>query len=170
MFSSFALYVLAHAAASAATTTASCAAADFPVDLAGIECVGMQSLPNVTTLDGCRAACCAAFPCTVFELLGTRCFISDTCAANRTGSGWVGGSTGQARPPWPAGNPCHPPPTPWSDLPFCNASLGIDARVADLVSRLPLSEKIGQLGGPPYKGAPSVGIGAFQWWNEATVR
>jgi hypothetical protein len=145
-----------------------CDASAFSINLTGIECKGMTPIPNATTLEECRLACCAAFPCTVYEVIGgSRCWISDNCDDNQTSAGWVGAAA-PPRQPWPTGNQCFPPPTPWSSLPFCNTSLGVDARVSDLVSRMALWEKIGQLGGPPYTAAPSVGLHPFQWWNEAT--
>ena len=51
-------------------------------------------------------------------------------------------------------------------LPYLNPSLSIDARVADLISRLTLDEKVGQL----WYTAPAIerlGIPAYNWWNEA---
>lgn len=49
---------------------------------------------------------------------------------------------------------------------FCNVSLGTDLRVADLVKRLTLQEKIGFL----VNAAGSVsrlGIPKYEWWSEA---
>lgn len=49
---------------------------------------------------------------------------------------------------------------------FCNASLGIESRVADLVQRLTLQEKILFI----VSGAGSVsrlGIPKYEWWSEA---
>ena len=49
---------------------------------------------------------------------------------------------------------------------FCNKSLGVDARVADLVGRLTLQEKIGNL----VNSATNVswlGIPGYEWWSEA---
>lgn len=51
-------------------------------------------------------------------------------------------------------------------FPFCNASLGVQDRVADLVQRLTLPEKIGFL----VSGAGAVsrlGIPKYEWWSEA---
>ena len=51
------------------------------------------------------------------------------------------------------------------DFPFQNPKLSIDQRVNDLVSRLTLEEKIGQL----MYSAPAVerlGVPAYNWWNE----
>ncbi len=49
---------------------------------------------------------------------------------------------------------------------FRNASLPIDARVKDLVSRLTLEEKISLLGYRS-KAVSRLGISAYNWWNEA---
>lgn len=50
--------------------------------------------------------------------------------------------------------------------PFCNPKLPVSRRAKDLVSRLTLDEKLGQLvnSAPPI---PRLGIPAYQWWNEA---
>lgn len=50
-------------------------------------------------------------------------------------------------------------------LPFLNPDLPLEARVSDLVSRLTLEEKIGQL----MNDAPAIdrlGVPAYNWWNE----
>jgi beta-glucosidase len=50
-------------------------------------------------------------------------------------------------------------------LPFMDAALPLDERVADLVSRLTLAEKAGQmLHDAP--AVPRLGIPAYNWWNE----
>ncbi|MEI6946454.1 glycoside hydrolase family 3 C-terminal domain-containing protein [Paraflavisolibacter sp. H34] len=49
--------------------------------------------------------------------------------------------------------------------PFQNASLSFESRVNDLVSRLTLEEKVGQM----LNAAPAInrlGIPAYEWWNE----
>lgn len=51
-------------------------------------------------------------------------------------------------------------------LPFCNASLPVDARVADLIGRLSLEEKARMLA-TMSGGAAGEGLGPSQWWNEA---
>ncbi|HNT01501.1 MAG TPA: glycoside hydrolase family 3 N-terminal domain-containing protein, partial [Candidatus Saccharicenans sp.] len=50
-------------------------------------------------------------------------------------------------------------------LPFLNPDLPLEVRVSDLVGRLSLEEKIGQL----MNDAPAIdrlGIPAYNWWNE----
>lgn len=62
-------------------------------------------------------------------------------------------------------NPCLQ--KPYATLPFCNASLSDDQRARDAVGRMSLSEKIDALGskqGP----TPSLGLGTYDWWSEAT--
>ena len=55
----------------------------------------------------------------------------------------------------------------WAAMPFCDATLDIDARVADAVARLSLAEKISALG--TGTGAlPSLGLPPYNWWSEAT--
>jgi hypothetical protein len=56
---------------------------------------------------------------------------------------------------------------PQSGWPFCDATLSLDARAADIVSRLSLADKIeATVSGSP--ALPSVGLKAYQWWSEAT--
>src|SRR5665647_2236597 len=48
---------------------------------------------------------------------------------------------------------------------YLNSSLSVEARVNDLVSRLTLEEKVGQM----LNSAPAIdrlGIPAYDWWNE----
>ena len=62
-------------------------------------------------------------------------------------------------------NPCLA--EPFSSMPFCNASLTIEQRARDAVGRLSLAEKVDALGteqGP----TPSLGLGKYDWWSEAT--
>ena len=67
---------------------------------------------------------------------------------------------------------CHaagrvpPPPAAPAALPFRNPDLPVDARVADLLGRLTLEEKVGQMmnSGPAI---PRLGIPAYDWWSEA---
>ena len=50
---------------------------------------------------------------------------------------------------------------------FCDVTIGVDERSADIVSRLTILEKISALG--TNTGAlPSVGLPKYNWWSEAT--
>lgn len=49
---------------------------------------------------------------------------------------------------------------------FCNAKLSIEQRVADLISKLTLDEKISQLGDIA-PAIPRLGIPAYKWWSES---
>ncbi|GMF46279.1 unnamed protein product [Phytophthora fragariaefolia] len=53
-----------------------------------------------------------------------------------------------------------------SSLPFCDASLPLDARVSDLVGRIPLDQAVGLLVNNA-SAAPSVNVPSYEWWNEA---
>ena len=71
----------------------------------------------------------------------------------------------------PTTAPALPPPTEEqikaaASMPFRNASLPIEQRVDDLVSRLTLEEKVSQLidrAAP----IPRLDVPAYNWWNEA---
>ena len=51
-------------------------------------------------------------------------------------------------------------------LPFCDSSLPLDARVADLVARISFDEKAAMLS-TASGGAPGIGVSPVQWWSEA---
>jgi beta-glucosidase-like glycosyl hydrolase len=55
---------------------------------------------------------------------------------------------------------------PGKTLPFCNPSLSIATRVADIISRISLTEKIGLFGNDA-DAVPSLNIVDYQWWSEA---
>jgi hypothetical protein len=55
---------------------------------------------------------------------------------------------------------------PGAGLPFCDATLAVDARVADLVARLSFDEKVSMLA-TPSGGSPSLGVSPTQWWQES---
>eukprot|EP01018_Ginkgo_biloba_P013790 Gb_31967 [translate_table: standard] len=61
---------------------------------------------------------------------------------------------------------CNPKDTATRSYGFCNTSLPIRKRVEDLISRLNLREKVGQLS----NGASEIarlGIPSYQWWSES---
>ena len=75
--------------------------------------------------------------------------------------------------PPPNGNPCRN--STFGALPFCDPASTVDVRVADLLRRLTLAEKITQLttgngvnGGTSDNALPRLGIPAFDWWSEGT--
>lgn len=65
-------------------------------------------------------------------------------------------------------NPCLPGAVgPWKLQPWCDPTLPLADRVADMLSRLTLDEKIGNLGTdatPMF----SLGLVAYQWWSESS--
>ena len=64
-------------------------------------------------------------------------------------------------------NPCLNASSPFAKQPWCDATLLVDERVKDMVSRMTLDEKIANLD----TGAPaiaSLGLNAYNWWSEAT--
>jgi hypothetical protein len=71
------------------------------------------------------------------------------------------------KPPPLLNNPCLDSASAFSKQPWCNATLPIDVRVADMVSRMTIAEKIDSLDttANPIK---SLGLNAYNWWSEAT--
>ncbi|XP_071924046.1 beta-xylosidase/alpha-L-arabinofuranosidase 2-like [Coffea arabica] len=49
---------------------------------------------------------------------------------------------------------------------YCNKSLPFEVRAKDLVDRLSLTEKVGQLGDQA-NGVPRIGLPKYYWWSEA---
>ena len=72
-----------------------------------------------------------------------------------------------AGPPAPAAAPAGgvAAAAPDSVLPFRNPDLPLGARVADLVGRLTLEEKVGQMMNSA-AAVPRLGIPAYDWWSE----
>lgn len=70
-------------------------------------------------------------------------------------------------PPAYINNPCLNKTGAFASQPWCDASLPMDERVKDMISRLSLAEKIGALDttAPPL---PSLGLNKYNWWSEAT--
>ncbi|HTI92945.1 MAG TPA: glycoside hydrolase family 3 C-terminal domain-containing protein [Puia sp.] len=64
-------------------------------------------------------------------------------------------------------NSCQPAKTtdPASTFPFRDTSLSIDQRVDDLVKRMTLEEKIGQMMNAA-PAIPRLGVPEYNWWNE----
>ena len=65
---------------------------------------------------------------------------------------------------------CHGPNRPdmrdaLAGLPFRNPDLPIDKRVSDLVGRMTLEEKIGQMMNAA-PAIPRLGVPEYNWWNE----
>jgi xylan 1,4-beta-xylosidase len=54
-----------------------------------------------------------------------------------------------------------------AQLPFCDSSLSIEARVADLIGRLTLDEKIGAMHHTLNGALQNVDLEEYNWWNEA---
>lgn len=67
--------------------------------------------------------------------------------------------------PQPRVNWCSVPPA--SGWTICDASAPIEARAADIVSRLSIDDKYKALG-TATPALPSINLPAYQWWSEAT--
>ncbi|KAL1561549.1 putative beta-D-xylosidase 7 [Salvia divinorum] len=61
---------------------------------------------------------------------------------------------------------CDPSNPSTNSLLFCDATLSVAARAGDLVSRLALDEKVGQLANSA-PSIPRLGVSAYEWWSEA---
>jgi beta-D-xylosidase 4 len=90
------------------------------------------------------------------------------CHKDCTGADLVWACGTEERDVW--ANPCFA--EQYASLPFCDQSLSIDDRVADLLSRVPIEEKLGSAGtSTPLSNyateLPSVGVRYSQWWSEA---
>ena len=59
----------------------------------------------------------------------------------------------------------HPATTPFPAFPFMNPDLPTDQRVDDLVARMTVEEKIGQMMNAA-PAIPRLGIPEYNWWNE----
>jgi hypothetical protein len=66
----------------------------------------------------------------------------------------------------PLFNPCVGS-TAWSQQPWCDPTLPIDVRVADMVSRMTIAEKIANLD-TEAPAIASLGLNSYNWWSEAT--
>ena len=64
-------------------------------------------------------------------------------------------------------NPCANASSIYAKQPWCDATLPIDVRVDDMVGRMTLAEKIGNLNTNAVP-IPSLGLNAYNWWSEAT--
>ena len=66
----------------------------------------------------------------------------------------------------PLNNPCIATP-PFVAQPWCNASLPFGVRVADMVGRMTLAEKIASLD-TTSPAIASLGLNQYNWWGEST--
>jgi beta-glucosidase-like glycosyl hydrolase len=65
-------------------------------------------------------------------------------------------------------NPCLDSTKPYHAQPWCDTSLPIDTRVADMLSRMKMAEKLPVLdtNGPAIE---SLGLDGYNWWEEAST-
>lgn len=97
----------------------------------------------------------------------------ETCGSQSAGQIWVIGQDGTIRDA--SSGLCldtNPPPlqpcaaAPVSGYPMCDTKLPFRQRAQDLVSRLPLQEKLAQFANGA-GAAASLDISSYQWWSEA---
>lgn len=132
--------------------------------------VGGVSLPHLalhrisTTTEASAADCCNACngnpACVAYtwDTQSHQCFLKDNLAGNHTQPDRVSGTNG--RPPAPragwracTGN--------FSHFPFCDTSLPLEARVNDLVGRIPLDQIGAQLTARQSPAMPELGLPAY---------
>jgi len=65
-------------------------------------------------------------------------------------------------------NPCLDTTQPYHTQPWCNYTLDINDRVADMLSRMKMSEKIPTLD-TSAPGIASLGLNGYNWWEEAST-
>jgi len=65
-------------------------------------------------------------------------------------------------------NPCMDSTGPYHAQPWCNVTLDIDVRVADMISRMTIAEKIPTLD-TSAPGIQSLGLNGYNWWEEAST-
>ena len=73
----------------------------------------------------------------------------------------------QGGPHVPLNNPCINASNTFSKQKWCDASVPIADRVADMVSRMTIAEKIGNLNTNAPK-IDSLGLNAYNWWSESS--
>eukprot|EP00037_Helgoeca_nana_P012432 m.112865 g.112865 ORF g.112865 m.112865 type:complete len:481 (+) comp21444_c0_seq1:620-2062(+) len=150
------------------------AAAATCTTMADADCAGgdIDKINNATMTPGECCALCAAHPECVVAVVATdhtpvQCMLkSAECVSQPSANRIKCCSTdpAQCRPP--------PPPPPYACpkalLPrFCNVSLGIGDRVAELVGSMTTAEKIAQVGSNGVPTIERLGIPSYQWWGEA---
>lgn len=64
-------------------------------------------------------------------------------------------------------NPCINASYPQSKQKWCNPTVEVNDRVADMIARMSLAEKIGALRDSSAP-IPSLGLPYYDWWNEAS--
>ena len=94
-------------------------------------------------------------------------YLKSNAASFDDAAGWQTYAKDYVPPPPTLYNPCYNASDPQAGLPWCNGSLPLPTRVADMIGRMTLEEKIAQLG----TSAPaiaSLGLPGYQWWSEAS--
>jgi hypothetical protein len=92
---------------------------------------------------------------------------NETCGGPWRLSVFAVNCSGVAQPPPPTtprlSNPCLA--LPYSAMPFCNASLSLEARISDAIGRMALREKILALG-TDWPAIVGLGLRNYDWWSE----
>ena len=70
-------------------------------------------------------------------------------------------------PPPDLYNPCANHSSVFSKQLWCDPTASLVARVGDMLSRMTIEEKIGNLGTSPFA-IPSLGLPGYNWWSEAS--
>ena len=99
-----------------APAPAPCSEEMFPHDLNGLKVNGLKAMPEISSIDNCMAACCAAGPsCQVYEWTGApqsgaSCWIGKYATPSASGGhGYISRARGNIPPPPPPPPPPFPP-------------------------------------------------------------
>ena len=143
-------------------------------------CVAWTWHPNATTMATADAVA-ALKP----KNSALKCFLHGAIGPTERHAGVISGVPAGTMPPLPPPTPPGPPPspgggvghpsgpdactpgTPGTRFPFCNASKTVSARVADLVSRVEVSELGGQMTARQNPAIDRLGVPSYYWGTNA---
>lgn len=137
---------------------------------------GDDSPPAPYTVDGAKAKCSASPTCKGITFMGPVPSKPSTIVSKvyfkkqqsfDADSSWTS-LLRDYTPPGPLmNNPCTNASSPQARLPWCDPTLSVSVRVADMISRMTLDEKI-QQGATNAPNITSLSLNAYNWWSESS--
>ena len=134
----------------------------------GVLGVSQIKAVSASGFDDCCSQCydlpgCVAFTFRTYPATGANCYFKDNLYTNATMVGTANHTSGTYPSKTVATRACHLPGH--TDYPFCNTSLSIEERVADLVGKLELPEKAPLLTAreSPLGAVPRLGLPEYDW-------